>query len=236
MRTISKAPRGRLAACDDVTVIGAPFYVMQRVHGPILRQPRLPRGLDLGPPQLRGLSEAVVDALIELHAVDPAAAGLGGPGPAGRLHRPPGERLDRAVAPRRDRTGRRRRARRGLAGRASAAAHAGRGKRLPPPPAAQRLQVRQPGPDRRLPRRRRSAGLGDGDGRRAAAGPLARALAYWLDPGRPRGAPAAAGQADRAPRQPRGRAARSSSATPEEPAATPPTSCSTTCSACSKWP
>ncbi len=78
-----KAPQA-LAACDDVTVIGAPFYVMQRVHGPILRQPRLPRGLDLGPPQLRGLSEAVVDALIELHAVDPAAAGLADLGrPAG---------------------------------------------------------------------------------------------------------------------------------------------------------
>ncbi len=70
-----KAPRA-LFSCDDPAVIGAPFYLMERVSGIVLRQPRLPPGLALPPAAMRRLSEAVVDGLAELHAVDPAAAGL----------------------------------------------------------------------------------------------------------------------------------------------------------------
>jgi aminoglycoside phosphotransferase (APT) family kinase protein len=79
----SRVPRVA-AACDDPSVIGAPFYLMERVPGVILRQARLPDGGALPPARLRALSEGLVDALVELHAVDPRAAGLGGLGrPAG---------------------------------------------------------------------------------------------------------------------------------------------------------
>ena len=71
-----KAPRA-LAHSDDPEVIGAPFYVMERVKGVILRHQRLPAGLDLPPERMRASSEAVVDGLAELHAVDFHAAGLG---------------------------------------------------------------------------------------------------------------------------------------------------------------
>ena len=69
------APRA-LASCDDPAVIGAPFYVMERVTGVILRHQKLPPGMELSPDTLRRLSEAVVDGLAELHAVDVRAAGL----------------------------------------------------------------------------------------------------------------------------------------------------------------
>ena len=72
-RRYPKAPRA-LAACEDPAVIGAPFFLMERVHGVILR--RLPAGAAPAPERLRASSEAAVDALAELHAVDPAAAGL----------------------------------------------------------------------------------------------------------------------------------------------------------------
>jgi aminoglycoside phosphotransferase (APT) family kinase protein len=82
-----KAPRA-FAHCDDLSVIGAPFYLMERVRGVILRQPRLPAGIDLPPERMRRVSEAVVDGLAELHAVDPEAAGLGDLGrPAGYVER-----------------------------------------------------------------------------------------------------------------------------------------------------
>lgn len=70
-----KAPRA-LAHCDEPAVIGAPFYVMERVRGVILRHQRPPAGLDLPPETMRRISEAAVDGLAELHAVDAAAAGL----------------------------------------------------------------------------------------------------------------------------------------------------------------
>jgi aminoglycoside phosphotransferase (APT) family kinase protein len=71
----SKAPRA-LADCADPGVLGAPFYIMERVRGVILRRPVLPAGVDLPPAKMRALSEAAVDGLAELHAVDYRAAGL----------------------------------------------------------------------------------------------------------------------------------------------------------------
>ncbi|HEX3125744.1 MAG TPA: phosphotransferase family protein [Thermoanaerobaculia bacterium] len=83
----SKAPR-TLAGCDDSSVIGAPFYLMERVRGVIFRDQRPPAGLDLSPERMRALSEAVVDGLAELHSVDYRAAGLGDFGrPEGYLER-----------------------------------------------------------------------------------------------------------------------------------------------------
>ncbi len=68
-----------VAFCDDPTVLGTDFYVMERVVGTILRG-RLPAGLTLSPEQARGLGERAVDSLVALHAVDVDAAGLRGLG------------------------------------------------------------------------------------------------------------------------------------------------------------
>jgi aminoglycoside phosphotransferase (APT) family kinase protein len=82
-----KAPM-TLASCDDPAVVGAPFYVMERVRGIILREHRAPAGIDLPPERMRHLSEAVVDGLAELHAVDYRQAGLADFGrPDGYLER-----------------------------------------------------------------------------------------------------------------------------------------------------
>ena len=81
-----KAPRP-VAYCEDESVIGAKFYLMERRRGVILRKD-LPPGLTISPDQARRLCELLVDALVELHAIDYAAAGLGDFGkPAGYTER-----------------------------------------------------------------------------------------------------------------------------------------------------
>jgi aminoglycoside phosphotransferase (APT) family kinase protein len=73
--------------CEDDSVIGAPFYVMQPVHGIILRR-KLPHGLDFSAEKARRLSESFLDNLVRLHRVDYAAAGLADLGkPEGYLER-----------------------------------------------------------------------------------------------------------------------------------------------------
>ncbi|MFC7504448.1 phosphotransferase family protein [Nocardioides sp. CPCC 206347] len=62
-----------VAFCEDDSVIGSEFYVMERVAGHI---PRKELGLDLTPEQVRALCTNVLDLLVDLHAVDPEAAGL----------------------------------------------------------------------------------------------------------------------------------------------------------------
>lgn len=64
-----------LAFCADTDVIGAEFYVMERIDGIILRRD-LPDGLELSEEQTRKLCVDAVDRLIELHQVDVDAAGL----------------------------------------------------------------------------------------------------------------------------------------------------------------
>ena len=82
----SKVPEA-LLYCDDETVIGAPFYLMERVKGIILRaQP--PKDLVLTPELMRAISSAFVENLIEIHRVDYDAAGLGDLGrPVGYIAR-----------------------------------------------------------------------------------------------------------------------------------------------------
>ena len=76
-----------LVYCADETVLGAPFYLMERVHGVILRA-RPPAALDLIPPTVRRLAEATIDNLAAIHALDYQAAGLGDLGhPAGYVGR-----------------------------------------------------------------------------------------------------------------------------------------------------
>jgi aminoglycoside phosphotransferase (APT) family kinase protein len=71
----SAAPRP-LLLCEDERILGAPFYLMERRHGLVIRRD-LPRELE-GRPELAGrLCQAMVDTLAALHAVDYSAVGLG---------------------------------------------------------------------------------------------------------------------------------------------------------------
>ena len=63
------------AFCDDPDVIGAPFYVMERLHG-VVPHDATPV-LDLDADEGRRLSEHFVDVLRAIHAVDIDAVGLG---------------------------------------------------------------------------------------------------------------------------------------------------------------
>nr|WP_222131633.1 phosphotransferase family protein [Pseudonocardia sp. C8] len=74
------------ARCDDDTVLGAPFYVMEHVAGTPYRYAS--ELVALGPERTRAISTRLVDTLAVLHEVDPAAVGLAGFGrPAGFLAR-----------------------------------------------------------------------------------------------------------------------------------------------------
>jgi aminoglycoside phosphotransferase (APT) family kinase protein len=64
-----------VALCQDESVIGADFYVMDRIPGLIPRA-RMPEGLRLDAAGNRELCLAVVDKLVELHRVDADAVGL----------------------------------------------------------------------------------------------------------------------------------------------------------------
>ncbi len=75
-----------LAVCDDAELIGAPFYVMERLEGAVVTE-ALPTPLD-NPEQRGVVADELIDALVELHAVDWRAAGLEGFGkPTGYLER-----------------------------------------------------------------------------------------------------------------------------------------------------
>jgi aminoglycoside phosphotransferase (APT) family kinase protein len=72
-------------ACEDESVIGAPFYLMEKVEGLVIRD-RLPEGIDEA--GRRRIGEELIDVMAELHAVDWRRAGLEGWGrPTGYLQR-----------------------------------------------------------------------------------------------------------------------------------------------------
>lgn len=80
------APRP-LGYCEDEAIIGAPFYVMERRRGLVIRNAP-PEGITLDPPLVRRICESFIDNLIALHAIDYEAAGLGDLGkPAGYTER-----------------------------------------------------------------------------------------------------------------------------------------------------
>ena len=58
-----------VALCTDESVIGADFYVMERMEG-IIPRANLPKGIDLDVEQTRALCTNVIDALVDLHQVD----------------------------------------------------------------------------------------------------------------------------------------------------------------------
>ena len=61
--------------CEDDAVLGAPFYVMERVRGLILRQ-EAPPGVSLTPDVMRGLSAAFVEAMLAIHRTPLDADGI----------------------------------------------------------------------------------------------------------------------------------------------------------------
>lgn len=73
-RVYPAAPRP-LAASDDESILGAPFYVMEYRSGLILRR-EWPQSLPNDSQLLRRMCESLVDQLAELHRVDVSAAGL----------------------------------------------------------------------------------------------------------------------------------------------------------------
>jgi aminoglycoside phosphotransferase (APT) family kinase protein len=74
------------ALCDDESVLGAPFYVMERVLGTPYRHAK--ELAALGPGRTRVVATGLVDTLAALHRVDPAAVGLSDFGrPEGFLRR-----------------------------------------------------------------------------------------------------------------------------------------------------
>jgi aminoglycoside phosphotransferase (APT) family kinase protein len=73
--------------CEDASVIGAPFYLMERVQGVVIRA-GLPPAYAADVAARAGLGEELIDRLVDLHAVDYAAVGLADLGkPAGYLER-----------------------------------------------------------------------------------------------------------------------------------------------------
>jgi aminoglycoside phosphotransferase (APT) family kinase protein len=67
--------------CEDTTVLGAVFFVMERRHGVILRD-EVPSGFLHVPDHARRISEAFIDSMVRLHAInvtEPAMTALGKP-------------------------------------------------------------------------------------------------------------------------------------------------------------
>jgi aminoglycoside phosphotransferase (APT) family kinase protein len=76
-----------LVYCDDNSVIGSPFYIMQRVKGVILRN-RIPKGMIVSANTWRNISESATDNLAALHQIDIMSSALSNMGrPEGYIQR-----------------------------------------------------------------------------------------------------------------------------------------------------
>ena len=60
---------------EDTSIMGCPFYVMERIKGIILRRD-LPEGLSFKPEEARKLCENMLDVHLELHSIDYKKIGL----------------------------------------------------------------------------------------------------------------------------------------------------------------
>ena len=73
--------------CNDLTILGVPFYVMERRKGVVLNY-TFPAGVHPGEDLCQRLSHTVVETLVQIHAIDWNTAGLGAFGyPEGFLGR-----------------------------------------------------------------------------------------------------------------------------------------------------
>jgi aminoglycoside phosphotransferase (APT) family kinase protein len=80
------APRV-LLFCDDLSILGAPFYLMDPIHGLILRKD-VPPDLNFSAEVATRLSESFIENLAQLHSLDYSAIGLADLGkPQGYLER-----------------------------------------------------------------------------------------------------------------------------------------------------
>ena len=87
LRSVYTPAPAVLVYCDDESILGVPFYLMEPIHGVILRRDP-PPGLDFSAEKARRLSESFVENLALLHSLDYAAIGLAGLGkPQGYLER-----------------------------------------------------------------------------------------------------------------------------------------------------
>jgi len=83
--TAARVPRV-LAVGDQQDIIGSPFYIMEMIEGEVIVE-TVPHALDT-PEQRHLIGEQLIDALVEIHAVDWGAAGLQDFGkPTGYLER-----------------------------------------------------------------------------------------------------------------------------------------------------
>ncbi len=65
-------PRVRML-CEDASIIGTPFYVMDHVEGRLFRSPLMP---EVTAPERRAICLAAVRTLAALHLIDPSDVGL----------------------------------------------------------------------------------------------------------------------------------------------------------------
>ncbi|TFE00670.1 phosphotransferase family protein [Jeotgalibacillus salarius] len=70
----SPAPKPVLFS-DDESIVGSPFFIMERKRGIVL-DTSFPEGVEVTPEICRGLSQTMVDRLVELHAIDYTKTGL----------------------------------------------------------------------------------------------------------------------------------------------------------------
>lgn len=85
-RVFPLAPRPYVL-CEDTSVIGVVFYAMERRNGVVVRSEE-PPALANNPAARRAVSEAMIDTLADLHAVDVSGEGLSGLGkPSGFVER-----------------------------------------------------------------------------------------------------------------------------------------------------
>jgi aminoglycoside phosphotransferase (APT) family kinase protein len=75
-----------LAVCEDDSILGVPFYLMEELDGTVLSGDELPPALDT-PQERRRVGEELLDGLVQLHAVDWEAVGLTIGKPTGYLER-----------------------------------------------------------------------------------------------------------------------------------------------------
>ncbi|MEN8041120.1 MAG: phosphotransferase family protein [Actinomycetota bacterium] len=73
-REFPLAPRAH-HYCEDPEIMGKPFFVMERRHGTVVRKTWPLECVD-DPQKKRNAAESLVDALCDLHRVDPADVGL----------------------------------------------------------------------------------------------------------------------------------------------------------------
>jgi aminoglycoside phosphotransferase (APT) family kinase protein len=61
--------------CEDESIFGAPFFLMEFVEGAIIRN-KVPQGMVLGKQEFEKLSRSAVDCLVELHQLELVQSGL----------------------------------------------------------------------------------------------------------------------------------------------------------------